>query len=374
MARRWLPGICSLFGVSAQAASLALPGQVATPGQVIVAPLSWASQGQSISGVQFDMASDSALSVRILPGGQLGGSAKNLYTAALPGGGLRVLIVGMNATGIADGDLLRAIVAVDPAAAPGVAQIRFTNAIATDPGGNAVPVSMAAAAVQVQAGSVPIPFTDSAVVNAASLLPGAVSPGEILTIFGRPDLAAASSVLCNGARAPILYAGQGQVNAIVPFGLDAGGSTTLEIRSAQGSLGSTVLPTKPVAPALFATGAGGNGPGAILNPDYTPNSFAHPATAGSIVMLYGTGFGPLVPAAIDGQAAAGPAATAMPVTAFIGGLPAEVIYAGAAPGLIAGVVQINVRIPSGIGPNPVAPVSLAVGGVNIPPGVTIAVQ
>ena len=366
--------ICWLIGIAVHAASLTLSNQVAVPGQVVVAPLSWSSQGQSVSGIQFDMDFDSALSVRLLPGTQLGASAKSLYAATLPGGGLRVLIVGMNAGAIADGDLLRAVVAVDPSAAAGIFPVRFTNAIATDPNGSAVPISMTAGGVQVRAGSLTAPFTDTGVVNAASLLPGALGPGEIVTIFGRADLATVSSVLCNGARAPILYVGPGQVNAIIPFGLDPNGTASLEVRTTQGSLGSVFMPARAVAPAVFTLGAGGSGPGAILNQDYSPNSFSNPATAGSIVMLYGTGFGPLSPAATDGQAAVGPTSTALPVTAEISGVPAEVVYAGAAPGLIAGLVQINVRIPGGIAANPAAAVSLSVGGVTIPPGVTVSIQ
>ena len=64
----------------------------------------------------------------------------------------------------------------------------------------------------------------------------------------------------------------------------------------------------------------------------------------------------------------------MPVTARIAGLPAEVTYAGAAPGLIAGGVQINVRLPDSIRPTPVAPVALTIGSATTPPGPTVSIQ
>jgi uncharacterized protein (TIGR03437 family) len=35
-----------------------------------------------------------------------------------------------------------------------------------------------------------------------------------------------------------------------------------------------------------------------------------------------------------------------PVTVTIGGEPAPIIYAGAAPGLVAGAVQVNVKVPN----------------------------
>jgi len=55
-------------------------------------------------------------------------------------------------------------------------------------------------------------------------------------------------------------------------------------------------------------------------------------------------------------------------------VPAEVTYAGAAPGLIAGVAQINVRVPKGLAPTPSAPILLSVGGVTTAAGVTVALK
>ena len=60
--------------------------------------------------------------------------------------------------------------------------------------------------------------------------------------------------------------------------------------------------------------------------------------------VYGTGLGALVSALPAGTAAGGAIAAVNRVTATIGGVAAEVIYAGAAPGL-PGVNQVNVRIP-----------------------------
>jgi uncharacterized protein (TIGR03437 family) len=58
----------------------------------------------------------------------------------------------------------------------------------------------------------------------------------------------------------------------------------------------------------------------------------------------------------------------------IGGLPATVSYAGAAPGIIAGAIQINVIVPSAIVPSATVPVDLTIGGITSPAGVTIAVR
>jgi uncharacterized protein (TIGR03437 family) len=115
------------------------------------------------------------------------------------------------------------------------------------------------------------------------------------------------------------------------------------------------------------------GQGAILNQNFTANSPANPAARGSVVVLYGTGFGLLDPQPADGAIADQTAVTRFAVTASLAGVPAEVTYAGAAPGLIAGVVQINVRIPEGIAPNLAAPITLTVGQA-VTPTVTIAIR
>jgi uncharacterized protein (TIGR03437 family) len=270
--------------------------------------------------------------------------------------------------------MLRPVISVDPAAAPGTAQIQIGNVVATDSSGNAVSMASASAAVQIQAGSFTQSFAAASVVNAASLQSGPISPGEILTVFGRQELSNTSAVLFNGVNAPILYAGPAQVNAIVPFGLDTSAAATLEIRGQGQSLGTVSLPTAAVSPALFTQSGTGLGPGAILNQDYTLNSPFNPATAGSVVMVYGTGFGLLTPPAVDGQTATGQASTAMRVTATVGGIPTDVLYAGAAPGLIAGVVQINMRIPVSLAPGPTAQVLFTIGSSVVAPGVTVSTQ
>ena len=93
----------------------------------------------------------------------------------------------------------------------------------------------------------------------------------------------------------------------------------------------------------------------------------------TIVILYGTGFGLLDPQLADGKIADRAAVTRLGVTASIGGISAEVTYAGAAPGLIAGVVQVNLRVPDGVAPNLAAPISLTIGQA-VTPSVTVAIR
>jgi uncharacterized protein (TIGR03437 family) len=62
----------------------------------------------------------------------------------------------------------------------------------------------------------------------------------------------------------------------------------------------------------------------------------------------------------------------LPVTATIGGLDAQVLYAGIAPGEPDGVIQINAQVPTTLQPGPVE-VLVNVGGVSSQSKVTITV-
>lgn len=366
------PGV--LAPAPAHSASLTLADQTAGPGQTIFATISYSSEGQNVSGLQFDLTWDPALSIRVLAGAQVGSAAKNLYSASVGSQGLRILVLGANQTVLNDGDLLRLVISLLPNIAPGPVSIGITNASATDAYGGAVALKATGATLTVQSGLTAAAFAPAGVLSGASLMPGPVSPGEVLTVLGGPDLAATSAVLFNGTAAPLLYAGPGQVNTIAPMGLDPTTNVTLELQTPQTSLGSVSLPASPFSPGIFTMDASGVGAGVVLNEDYTINSPANPARVGSIIILYGTGFGPVTPAVPDGQAASGAASTSNPVTASVAGVPATVMYAGAAPGIIAGVEQINLQIPGGVPSNPAAPVVFTVGQATSQAGVMVAVQ
>ncbi len=57
----------------------------------------------------------------------------------------------------------------------------------------------------------------------------------------------------------------------------------------------------------------------------------------------------------------------------IGGQPAMVLYAGSAPDLVQGVLQVNVQIPDQA-PSGAVPIGLAIGGIESKQPVTIAVE
>ena len=61
------------------------------------------------------------------------------------------------------------------------------------------------------------------------------------------------------------------------------------------------------------------------------------------------------------------------VSVEVNGVDATVLYSGSAPGLVAGVMQINVEIPPGT-PSGNVPVTVLVNGVASQNGVTVAIQ
>jgi len=212
------------------------------------------------------------------------------------------------------------------------------------------------------------------VVNAASLRAGALAPGELISIFGA-GFGAGTRARFDGAAAPLLYAGNGQLNAVVPYAVADQTSTRLEVEAGQVLQMAAPLVVAPAAPGLFTLDASGTGQAAALNEDYTVNSPANPLAKGAVVMLYGTGEGQTEPPGVDGKPAGeAPPKPTQAVSVRIGGLPAEVLYAGGAPGLVAGVLQVNARIPSETLSGGALPVLLRVGSFSSQPEVTLAVR
>jgi uncharacterized protein (TIGR03437 family) len=230
------------------------------------------------------------------------------------------------------------------------------------------------------------------IVNAASYAGGKVAPGEMVTIFGShlgpsnlvglqltsAGLAASelaqTEVFFDDVAAPLVYVLENQVTAIVPF--EVAGQTHTVVRVRNNGLVSTAIPMAVVAsaPGLFTANSTGTGQGAVLNQDQSLNSASNPAAAGSIVSLYATGAGQTDPPGVDGMFAESPLPNPLlPVTVTIGDQEAQVLYAGGAPGLIEGVIQVNVRLPNNT-PSGAVPVVLRVGAAASQDGVTVSVH
>ncbi len=223
------------------------------------------------------------------------------------------------------------------------------------------------------------------VVSAASIAPGPVAPGELLTIFGRglaPQGADANpffrpnvTVYFDDVPAPLTYVGNGQINLAVPYAV-AGRATTEMVVERNGAASQPLtLQVAPTAPAIFTLGGGGQGQAAVLNQDGTLNGPDNPAPRNSIVTIFATGAGQTDPPGVDGLFANNmlwrPVA---PVIVGIGGEGAGIRYLGGVQGLISGLLQINARIAPDARTGPETELLLFVGGVRTQRGVTIAVE
>ncbi len=92
---------------------------------------------------------------------------------------------------------------------------------------------------------------------------------------------------------------------------------------------------------------------ALANQDSTTNSSANPAAQGSVVTVYAAGMGQTAPPGNDGQINGGQingtdARTfPSPVNVVIDTVPVNgILYAGPAPGQVAGIDQISVSLPA----------------------------
>ncbi len=237
-----------------------------------------------------------------------------------------------------------------------------------------------------------------AITSGASLQSGAVSPGEIITIFGNgigpasPSIGtpfnpsggtvattlANVTVTFNNVPAPLIFVAPGQINAIVPY--EVAGLTSVPVVVDNNGTSSTAFtaPVTAVTPAMFSLADNGSGQGAILNSDASINGSGNPAAPGSIISIYATGEGVITPAGTTGCISGGtlPLPTPVaPVSVTIGGQPASSIeYAGEAPDSVCGLLQINATLPSSLAAG-AQPVVLTIGSSSSAnQSVTVAVN
>jgi uncharacterized protein (TIGR03437 family) len=117
-------------------------------------------------------------------------------------------------------------------------------------------------------------------------------------------------------------------------------------------------------PGLFITGGLRDGPAACLNQDGSINTASNPAPAGSVIQFFAGGLGNVEPALefpTDFFSTTTLHLAKSPSAMLIANRPAEIIFAGGAPGQLVGVYQVNAKIPEGTPPGP-ASVELTVAG------------
>ncbi len=206
------------------------------------------------------------------------------------------------------------------------------------------------------------------VLNAAgSPLAGRISPAEVISIYGPhsgpaagtgpaarittyPTSLAGVQVTIGGIPAPLLYVSDGQINAVVPMEVTAQSAATIQITN-----GSTLLPSYPVwIDASDAVPFPG-----VLNQDGSLNSQTNPAKAASVVSFYATGWQSSFAPLTDGQVAL-QAINACPTSNCFAS-QGNIVYAGAAPGIVAGVTQFNLQL---ISVKTLQELTISVSGLN----------
>jgi N-acyl-D-amino-acid deacylase len=226
-------------------------------------------------------------------------------------------------------------------------------------------------------------IADGGVVNAASFKPGSVSPGQIMTLFGTNFGGSAlitaqldgnklatklenTRVLFDGTPAPLVYVAGTQLSAIAPYNVAGKPRVRVEVEKLGVPSAAVDVAVAETVPAFFTANSSGTGPAA-----------AQVFPGDRIAVLYATGEGLLNPLPQDGELTlTQPLPTArLPVRVFLGAganrREAEILYAGAAPGLTAGLFQINIRYPEGTASG--TELTLQVGTVSSPPGVTLTI-
>jgi uncharacterized protein (TIGR03437 family) len=200
-----------------------------------------------------------------------------------------------------------------------------------------------------------------------AVVPTTVAPNTIASAYG--NLAGCSQgaqVLESGVAAEVFYSSDTQINFLFPSTTAVLGGAYLQIVCGSLKTARLLVPTAPAAPSIFTMSQTNTGQADVVNQD---SRVGPPSAAGTIISVFGTGFGRFAPTGADGLTR-----LALPVTATIGNVPATVLYAGSVPGSTSGLQQINLAIPAAAPPGAAVPLMLTVGGISAQPGVTLAIQ
>ncbi len=166
--------------------------------------------------------------------------------------------------------------------------------------------------------------------------PGVINSGVLASNVGGVQ------VKFDGVAAPLLSVSDREIDLVAPFELDGKAATTVQV--VYNGVQSNPVQVAVTDSALQILG--------VFNQDFSINSSSNPAQAGSTMILYMSGIGGTNPPSQDGQINAAPfAAPSKPVgLVFFSNNPNNpmilpVTFAGAAPGLVAGIFQVNFIAP-----------------------------
>jgi len=214
-----------------------------------------------------------------------------------------------------------------------------------------------------------IPQASAAAVQSAASFTSStngIAPGEFLVIYGQNlgpatlttltldsqgvtnKFLGGTRVLFNGIAAPLVYTSTGQVSAIVPQNLAGRISASIVVENQGVQSAGITLPVVASNPAIFTQNSSGSGDAVIIRLDASLVTTANPAKLDDILILYGEGYG----AATDETSVPDGTiiSTSLPVPAekvllLIDGTVYPTLYAGAAGGLVNGVLQVNFKVP-----------------------------
>jgi uncharacterized protein (TIGR03437 family) len=238
---------------------------------------------------------------------------------------------------------------VDPAAANALGPIRFSRGVvaaglAIDSAQDKLIPGANSALLTVPAGYAATTPMLAGFVNASSYaMNTGAYPGALISLVGVGFHGTPETVMIAGVAAPVLYAGPNQINVQVPFEADSG-SVDLTLPSEDITI---LLPIRRSLGIFTTDGIHA----AAVNQDGTVNSAANPAAMGSVVTIYGTGavwpYGMADGGIPSAAAALNQEQNGFQVVDLPAGIPQQILYAGAAPGIINGVFQMNVAVPAG---------------------------
>lgn len=279
---------------------------------------------------------------------------------------------------------LTAAVPANLAAGAGTASITVAN-----PGGAASAASkltLTAVAPSVAAGGV-VPVYSSV---------ATIQPGSWISIYGTglasattlwtgnyPTTLGGTSVTINKKPAYLWMVSPTQINLQAPNDT-ATGPVNVVVTTASGSSTATVtlaavgpsfslFPGSSYAAAVILTpdgsGAYGNGAYDLAGPAGQFSFHTRPVKQGDVVELFGVGFGPTNPAVVAGKTYTGAAPVTNTVTVSIGGVAAQVLFAGMVQ---SGVYQINIAVPAVASGD--QPLLASVSGMQTPLHVLLTMQ
>ena len=361
----------------AQTAQISLGTEAVQPDGTVTVPVLLSSNGLAVAAIQVDLAYDSSTaSVTGAVDPNASAASKTLSAGNIANLQERFILEGLNQSTLADGVVIDLVLTPSSGGGSGPYRLSLGNVLGVAPDGSMISASVA------PGGTPPVltPLSFS-IVNGASLKTGAVAPGEIVTLFGTGLLPVGgdpsqTGITFNGVPAPLLYVAANQINTVIPFATSGKPSASVAITYLGGQIGSGTIAVATAAPAAFTVSASGKGQAAIINEDGSQNSASQPAARGSTISLYATGAGAMNPPLSDGEIV--PVGTSSAPVApigirFDGGISAKVTYAGPAPGLIAGVLQVNFVVPANVSTGSTVAFFMTAGGVASP-AVTLAVN